>query len=123
MHPSLPVSAPASFELLPRIGHGDAEALALFYDRWEARVHDFVCRFVRGEEARERLVEAVFWCVWEHAAGHEGSSTPIDQWLHALAVACCRAELAATRAPAPPRDARHRAPRAAGEPFREAVPA
>jgi RNA polymerase sigma-70 factor (ECF subfamily) len=127
MHLSVPASAPASFELLPRIGHGDAEALALFYDRWEAPVHGFVSRLIRGPEARERVVEAVFWAVWEHAASYEGSSAPIDQWLHALSIACCRAELAARRARnhiAEDRDPRVAADRwVAGKPLRAAVPA
>lgn len=125
MHPAVSASASVSFELLPRIAHKDVDALALFYDRWEAPVHAFVARLV-PPEARERVVEAVFWAVWEHAADHARLSLPIDRWLHAHCIACCRSELATGRArPAPPR---HRDPavpaewRSAG-PFREAVPA
>jgi DNA-directed RNA polymerase specialized sigma24 family protein len=99
--------APPS-ELLTRIGDGDAEALGRFYDRWEAPVHAFVARLVRGPEAQERVVEAIFWQVWERA-GSRGS-TPVDPWMHALAVTCCRAELSQRRGqrrgaaeePAPP---------------------
>jgi len=80
-------------EILTRIGRGDAEALGCFYDRWEVPVHAFVARLIRDPEARERVVEAVFWAVWEHAGSYD--SSPVDQWMHALSIACCRAELEA----------------------------
>ena len=84
-----PADDPAG--ILARIGRGDAEALGWFYDRWEAPVHAFVARLIPGPEARERVVEAVFWAVWERAGSYD--STPLDQWMHALSIACCRAEL------------------------------
>jgi DNA-directed RNA polymerase specialized sigma24 family protein len=78
-------------ETLARIGRGDADALGWFYDRWEAPVHAFVARLIRGPEAQERVVEAIFWAVWERAGSYD--STPVDQWVHALSIGCCRAEL------------------------------
>ena len=94
-------------EVLARIGRGDVEALGLFYDRWERPVHAFVARLIRDPDARERVVEAVFWAVWEHAGGYH--SVPVDQWVHALALVCCRAELTASHAGTQSRgEARHR---------------
>jgi DNA-directed RNA polymerase specialized sigma24 family protein len=80
-----------SADVIKQVSRGDLKALGWFYDRWEAPVHAFVARLVRDAEARERVVEAIFWAVWERA-GSRGS-TPVDEWVHALALACCRAEL------------------------------
>ena len=80
-----------SEDVLEQVSRGDLKALGWFYDHLEAPVHAFVARLIRGAEARERVVEAIFWSVWERA-GSRGS-TPVDAWVHALALACCRAEL------------------------------
>jgi DNA-directed RNA polymerase specialized sigma24 family protein len=100
-------SALSPSEMLARIGRGDVEALGSFYDQWERSVHGFVARLIRDPDARERVVEAVFWAVWEHADSYD--SVPVDQWVHALALVCCRAELTAPRAETRGRgEARHR---------------
>jgi len=80
-----------SADVIKQISRGDLKALGWFYDRWEAPVHAFVARLIRDAEARERVVEAIFWAVWERAGSYD--STPVDQWMHALALACCQAEL------------------------------
>lgn len=85
--------------LLRRVAARDAEALGEFFDRWEAPVHAFVARLIETAEARERVVEAVFWAVWQKTAGVDAPGAErVEGWMHALALGCCRAELAASRA-------------------------
>jgi hypothetical protein len=80
-----------SEDVIKQISRGDLKALGWCYDRWAAPVHAFVARLVRGADAQERVVEAIFWAMWERAGSYD--STPVDQWMHALALACCQAEL------------------------------
>jgi DNA-directed RNA polymerase specialized sigma24 family protein len=88
-----------SMNALKQIAHRDPEALGRFYDRWEAPVHAFVARLIGDAEAQERVMDEIFWTVWERAGSRD--STPVEAWVHTLAVACCQAELKTIRGDVP----------------------
>jgi RNA polymerase sigma-70 factor (ECF subfamily) len=71
--------------LLGRILHQDADALAVFYDRWSSTVRALVARIVGEPADTDEVVEEVFWQIWQQADRFDGERGRVAVWLLTIA--------------------------------------
>ncbi|WP_343287364.1 ECF RNA polymerase sigma factor SigK [Gordonia sp. SID5947] len=87
--------------LLDRIGSGDADAFARFYDLTCDRVYGMVLRVLRDPGYSEETTQEVFLQVWRSASSFDPQAGSALSWLitlaHRRAVDRVRSESAATR--------------------------
>ncbi len=87
--------------LLRKVGHGDPEAFAQFYDATRARVFGMVLRVLRDRGYSEETTHDVYLQVWRTAESYDPSSGSALAWLltlaHRRAVDRVRSEQAATQ--------------------------
>lgn len=87
--------------LLDRIGSGDADAFARFYDLTCDRVYGMVLRVLRDPGYSEETTQEVFLQVWRSARSFDPQAGSALSWLitlaHRRAVDRVRSESAATR--------------------------
>lgn len=87
--------------LLRRIGHGDREAFAAFYDITRSRVYGMVSRVLRDRGYSEETTQDVYLQVWRTAESYDPSLGSALAWLltlaHRRAVDRVRSEQAASQ--------------------------
>ncbi len=67
--------------LVARIERRDADALALLYDRYAARVNGLASRILRDTGEAEEIVQEVFLYVWRAAATFDPTRGSVLAWL------------------------------------------
>lgn len=82
--------------LLERIASGDAAALSLLYQRHEARLFAFLCRYARDRMVAEELLQDTLLAVWRSAHLYAGRSE-VRTWLFGVAWRQARDRLRARR--------------------------
>lgn len=71
--------------LIGRMGDGDEQALATFYDRWHALVHAVVQRIVANADDVDDVVEEAFWQAWRQAGRYQAGRGSAQTWLLTIA--------------------------------------
>ncbi|GFG73441.1 sigma-70 family RNA polymerase sigma factor [Mycobacterium botniense] len=84
--------------LLCRVGRGDSDAFAAFYDRTKARVYGVVTRVVRDSGYSDEITQEVYLQVWRTASAYDPTKGSALAWVltmaHRRAVDRVRAEQA-----------------------------
>lgn len=88
-----PSADPSDADLVVRLQAGDANALAVLYDRHAAGIHDFLARFTRDPAAAADLVQATFLRAWERRSTLR-TPARVRSWLYAAAHDLARDHLA-----------------------------
>ena len=70
----------AEIDLLRRIGQGDRESFALFYDRMARTLFSIANRLLQNREAAEDVVQEVFLQIWEKAPLYDPSRGKPSTW-------------------------------------------
>jgi len=70
--------------LLKSVGAGDKSAMRALYQRYNARIYQFVLRLIKNASVAEEIVSDVFLAVWRDASRFEGKSS-VATWLMAIA--------------------------------------
>jgi RNA polymerase sigma-70 factor, ECF subfamily len=71
-------------QLLARIAHGDAEAVAALYHRLERPLFAFLVKTLRDREAAADVLNDTMLDVWRQAGRFEGKSS-VTTWIYAIA--------------------------------------
>jgi|GEM_PF-6704606 len=77
---------PSDEQLIRRIAHSDAEALAALYDRYSRLVFSLVCNMVGNPESAEEITLDVFTRIWERAVSYDVRKATVKRWI----VTICR---------------------------------
>src|SRR5687768_633445 len=78
----LPASdEPNDASLAARVGHGDADALAILYGRYSRVVYSFAIRMVGDVGSAEELTQEVFIRVWRQGGSYQQSRGAFLTWL------------------------------------------
>ncbi|HTO77575.1 MAG TPA: sigma-70 family RNA polymerase sigma factor [Thermoanaerobaculia bacterium] len=67
--------------LVSRIERRDADALALLYDRYAARLNGLASRIIGDTGEAEEVLQEVFLYVWRAAASFDGTRGTVLAWL------------------------------------------
>ncbi|HEY7114832.1 MAG TPA: sigma-70 family RNA polymerase sigma factor [Thermoanaerobaculia bacterium] len=67
--------------LVSRIERRDADALALLYDRYAARLNGLAARILGGTGEAEEVLQDVFLYVWRSASTYDGARGTVLSWL------------------------------------------
>jgi RNA polymerase sigma-70 factor (ECF subfamily) len=67
------------------MSEGDAEALALCYDRYSSRVLGLLIKLVGVREDAEDLLQVTFLEAWRNAHRFDASRSRLDAWLYTIA--------------------------------------
>ena len=78
-------AAPADGALLGRIGEGDREAFAIFYDRHAPAVFGFVRRLMGQAREADDVLQETFWQVWRQAERYSPDRGGPRTWLLLIA--------------------------------------
>jgi RNA polymerase sigma factor (sigma-70 family) len=76
------VANPTDEELMERVRNGDPDSLGILFDRYQARLHGFLLRYLGDAATAEELVGEVFWRVWER---RKQFRSRFSGWLFAIA--------------------------------------
>jgi RNA polymerase sigma-70 factor (ECF subfamily) len=76
-----PRGVSADQEALRRVGAGDADALAVLYDRYSRPVYSLALRIVSDPAEAEDVVQDVFAQVWRQAGRYDVRRGPVVAWL------------------------------------------
>jgi len=71
--------------LIDRIGKGDADALALLYDRYASRVLGLTARILGDRDEAEDVLQEVFLQVWRTPRQYDSARGSAGTWLLVLA--------------------------------------
>ncbi len=77
---------PSDEQLIRRIAHSDAEALAALYDRYSRLVFSLVRNMVGNPESAEEITLDVFTRIWERAVSYDVRKATVKRWI----VTICR---------------------------------
>jgi RNA polymerase sigma-70 factor, ECF subfamily len=80
-----PKNLPDDFELMQRIANGDADALAMLYDRHGALVYAVCLRMLGDRGAAEELLIDVFWEIWSRSGRYDPARGAAVTYLLTLA--------------------------------------
>jgi RNA polymerase sigma-70 factor, ECF subfamily len=72
-------------ELLARVGAGDHEAFAMFYDRTSRVVYGIVLHVVRDRAQAEEVTQEVYVDAWKAATRFDAASGSPTAWLNTIA--------------------------------------
>ena len=79
--------------LLERVVHGDQDAFAVLYRRYERPVFGVLLRFTGERELAEELLQEAFTRVWLGAASHDPTRGEVKPWVFTIALNTARSEL------------------------------
>lgn len=68
-------------ELIRRMRLGDADALALLYDRWAPLLHPFALHLLVDREEAEDVIEETFWQAWRQSDRYDVGRSDVSSWL------------------------------------------
>jgi RNA polymerase sigma-70 factor, ECF subfamily len=71
-------------QLMHRTARGDLQALGELFDRHQAALYRFLCRFLGDPGAAEDVVQEVFWRVWQYRSSFEGKKS-FSGWVYTVA--------------------------------------
>lgn len=71
--------------VLVRVGRGDQEAFAQFYDATAGMVFGLVLRVLRDRAQAEEVTQEVFVQAWRTAAGYRAGRGSVRAWLNTIA--------------------------------------
>jgi RNA polymerase sigma-70 factor (ECF subfamily) len=74
-----PPDAPAA--LLARIAQGDREAFGRFYDAFAGLALGLIRRILRDPAASEKVLQEVFWQIWQEAARYDPRRGSPEAWV------------------------------------------
>ena len=96
--PALLALASASDDaLIERVSHGDRDAFALLYRRYERPVFGVLLRLGGQRALAEEWLQEAFTRVWLAAGSHDAARGAVKPWIFAIALNTARSELGRKR--------------------------
>ena len=83
--------------LMKRIRSRDVDAFQALYSRYEARIFNFLLRYVGNRPLAEDLLQETFWRVWQAAVSFQADRGEFRSWLYRVALNVVRSEMAHKR--------------------------